>query len=209
MRRRRLTAAAAAGADRGGGGHAAHRVLPAPRPLRDHLQPAGGRRLRAAELPRPLRAGVRHPGGREPGQGLPPRRAPERARPVPPGRGPPGWERPCPPSPAGSGSPGVGAAVSPTPRGVAVPRSAPAIRSLGLFGVAGPSRSLPSPTFRVWGETPRFSLKILSGEGSESPVTCGPSGKGSVRAHRVAEREKIMWVCFGLFYVEVSEEFDA
>lgn len=55
------------------------------------------------------------------------------------------------------------------PRG-RVPGSAPASRSLGLFGAVGPSRSLPSRTFGVWAETPRFSLKIHTGEGSESPV---------------------------------------
>lgn len=38
--------------------------------------------------------------------------------------------------------------VSHAPRG-RIPGSAPAIRSLGLFGVVDPSRSLPSRTFRV------------------------------------------------------------
>lgn len=48
-------------------GDAADGVLPAAGPLRADLLAAGGRRLRAAELPRPLRARVRHPRRGEPG----------------------------------------------------------------------------------------------------------------------------------------------
>lgn len=132
--------------------------------------------------------------------GLPPPPAPGRARSVPSGRErpcpllPQGWgllgrERPCPPCPAGSG-----------------PRILPGHPE---FGIVWGGRSLPSRTLGVWGQTHRFSLKIHSGEGSESLVTCGPTGKGSVRARHAAERQKIVRVCFGLFSIAVSEEFDA
>lgn len=50
-----------------GPGHAAHRVLCAEGPLRGDLFPPGRRRLRAAQLPRTVRARVRHPRRREPG----------------------------------------------------------------------------------------------------------------------------------------------
>lgn len=63
-----------------------------------------------------------------------------------------GWERPCPFSRRVGVSRAESRRVPPAPRG-RVPGSAPAIRSLGLFGAAGPSRSLPSRTFGVWGES--------------------------------------------------------
>lgn len=50
-----------------GRGHAAHGVLRAEGPLRGDLFPPGRRRLRAAQLPRAVRARVGHPRRREPG----------------------------------------------------------------------------------------------------------------------------------------------
>lgn len=66
--RRRLPSAQAGPSRAGSGpGHAAHRVLCAEGPLRGDLFPPGRRRLRAAQLPRAVRARVRDPCRREPG----------------------------------------------------------------------------------------------------------------------------------------------
>lgn len=102
--------------------------------------------------------------------------------------------------------PRAGSGRAPSPRGV---ESRDPPRPPGVWGCLG-GGFLPVPPLadlsRLGRNASLFSQNPL---GRGLPVTCGSSGEGSVRARRAAEREKIMWVCFGLFYVAVSEESDA